>query len=91
MPVLDLAKYLLSCGNDYVIFEWFLTNPLEKCFSKLRQGSRGMYFITSLYVIEKLHIQGAKLSLQLKMEIDGMMVIIVIFVIVVLMKTSKRL
>ena len=35
----ELAKYLLDCGNAYVIFRWFTTDPLEKCFSKLRQGS----------------------------------------------------
>ena len=68
---MDLAKYFTELSQDYVIFGWFSTNLLEKCFSKLRQGSGGTYFITSQYVIKKLRIQGAKLSLQLKMEIEG--------------------
>ena len=44
--LIDVAHYLLNTGNDYVIFGWFTTDPLEKTFGKLRQGSGGTYFIT---------------------------------------------
>lgn len=43
----DVAKYLLNAGNSYVIFGWFTTDPLEKYFGKLQQGSGGAYFITA--------------------------------------------
>ena len=66
----ELAKYLLDCGNAYV-FGWFTTDPLEKCFSKLRRGSGGTYFITAQSVIEKVRIQHAKLTLQLGIEVSG--------------------
>lgn len=69
--LVDLARHLLSCGNDYVLLGWFTTDPLEKCFSKLRQGSGGTYFITAQCVMEKVRIQHAKLALQLNMYIDG--------------------
>ena len=66
--LVNMARYLLDCGNDYVILGWFTTDPLEKAFSKLRQGSGGTYFITAQSVIEKVRIQHAKLSLQLEMQ-----------------------
>ena len=67
----ELAKYLLDCGNAYVIFGWFTTDPLEQCFSKLRQGSGGTHFITAQSVMEKVRIQHAKLTLQLGIEVSG--------------------
>ena len=66
----DLAKYLLQSGNDYVIFGWFTTDPLEKYFSKLRQGSGGAYFITAQSVIEKVRIHRAKLATRLNIVFD---------------------
>ena len=66
----DLAKYLLRAGNDYVIFGWFTTDPLEKYFSKLRQGSGGTYFISAQSVIEKVRIHRAKLATRLHLEFD---------------------
>lgn len=66
----DLAKYLLGAGNDYVIFGWFTTDPLEKYFSKLRQGSGGTYFISAQSVIEKVRIHRAKLATRLHLEFD---------------------
>ena len=38
---------VLSGGNEYVILGWFSTDPLEKAFGKLREGSGGTYFITA--------------------------------------------
>ena len=52
--LVDLTRNLLKCGNAYVILGWFTTDPLEKSFSKLRQGSGGTYFITVQSVIEKV-------------------------------------
>ena len=43
----------------------FTTDPLEKSFGKLRQGSGGTYFITVHQVIEKTNIQKASLLLSL--------------------------
>ena len=56
----DLARYLLNAGNEYVILGWFTTDPLERCFGKLRQGSGGTYFITVESAIEKIRIQREK-------------------------------
>ena len=67
----DLAKHLLAAGNDYVIFGWFTTDPLEKYFGKLRQGSGGTYFITAQSAIEKIRIHRAKLATQLNVEFEG--------------------
>ena len=50
--LVDLTRYLLKCGNDYVTLGWFTTDPLEKSFSKLRHGSGGTYFISAQSVIE---------------------------------------
>ena len=36
-----LVVHLLSKGNEYVMLGLFSTDPLEKAFRKLRQGSRG--------------------------------------------------
>ena len=58
-------------GTDFVILGWFTSDPIEKCFGKLRQGSGGTYFINAKSVIEKVHIQHAKLVLQLGLEIEG--------------------
>ena len=51
-----LVKHLLSKGNEYVMLGSFSTDPLEKAFGKLRQGSGGTYFITAQAVIEKVNI-----------------------------------
>ena len=69
--MVDLARYLLSKGNSYVILGWFTTDPLEKCFSKLRQGSGGTYFISAQSVLEKVSIQKTKLLLQHEIALDS--------------------
>ena len=68
--LVDLTRYLLKCGNDCVILGWFTTDPLEKSFSKLHQGSSGTYFITAQSVIEKVRIDHAKLALRLNVEVE---------------------
>ena len=54
-----------------VILGWFSSDPIGKCFGKLRQGSGGTYFITAKSVIEKVCIQHAKLVLQLNIDVEG--------------------
>nr|XP_047135436.1 uncharacterized protein LOC124812623 [Hydra vulgaris] len=63
--VVELCRSLLNSSHQYVILSEFSTDPLEKEFSKLRQGSGGTYFITVQQVIEKLNISRAKLLLSL--------------------------
>ncbi|XP_065669230.1 uncharacterized protein LOC136088706 [Hydra vulgaris] len=68
---IDLVETLMSNGAKYVLLGWFSTDPLEKAFSKLRQGSGGTYFINAKSVIEKINIQHTKLILQLNIPVDG--------------------
>ena len=49
----------------YVVLGIFLTDSLEKQFSKLRQGSGGKYFITVQQIFEEITISKAKLVLNL--------------------------
>ena len=53
--LVDLTRYLLECGNSYVILGWFTTDPLRKAFGELRQGSGRAYFITAASVIENIN------------------------------------
>ena len=65
----NLIRHFLATGNEYVMLGWFSTDPLERAFGKLRQGSGGTYFLSAQSVIEKIRIQRAKLSRQLKLDI----------------------
>ena len=69
--LVDLTRHLLASGFEYVLLGWFTTDPLEKYFSKLRQGSGGAYFITVQGILEKTKILQTKLCLQLGIVIDG--------------------
>ena len=67
----NLAKYLLLDKNvTFVLFGWFSTDPLEKYFSKLRQGSGGTYFINAQSVLQKVAIYHAKLALRMDFKLD---------------------
>ena len=66
----DLTRHLLANGNEYFMLGWFSADPLERAFGKLRQGSGGTYFLSAQSVIEKILIQRAKLSTQLKLDIS---------------------
>ncbi|XP_065645388.1 uncharacterized protein LOC136075876 [Hydra vulgaris] len=68
---IDLVESLLSNGAKYVLLGWFSTDPIEKAFCKLRQGSGDTYFINAKSVIEKINIQHTKLILQLDIPVDG--------------------
>lgn len=63
--LVDLARHLLDSTHDFVMLGEFSSDPLEKAFSKLRQGSGGAYFISVQQSLEKLRIQHTKLLLQL--------------------------
>ena len=67
----DLTRHLLESGNEYVMLGWFSTDPLERAFGKLLQDSRLTYFLNAQSVIEKIRIQRAKLSTQLKLNISN--------------------
>ena len=69
--VVDLCKYLLSTGFEYVLLGKFTTDYLEKEFGKLRQGSGGTYFITVQGVLEKVCIMKTKLLLNLGTDVDN--------------------
>ena len=58
--MVDLCRKLLSKSHQYVLIGHFTTDPLEKEFSKLRQGSGGTYFLSFQQVVEKLDISKTK-------------------------------
>ena len=63
--VVDLVKHLLRSEEfDFVMLGEFSTDPLEKAFSRLRQGSGGAYFITVQQVLQKTNIEHGKLLLR---------------------------
>lgn len=69
--LVELTKHLIEeKGFKYVCLGEFSTDPLEKAFSKFRQGSGGTYFINAQQVTEKLRINKAKLHLQLNHDLE---------------------
>ena len=54
--IVSLCRSLLRVSHNYVLLGTFSTDPLEKEFGKLRQGSGGTYFITVQEIIEKVNI-----------------------------------
>ena len=72
--IVDLCKHLLSTTHKYVLLGLFSTDPLEKAFGKLRQGSGGTYFLTCQQVMEKLDINKTKLLLRLNANLDNLSV-----------------
>ena len=68
--LIDLATFLLhTAQHDYVILGNFTTDPLEKEFSKLRQGSGGAYFISVQQALNIVEIRKTKLAFDLKSDI----------------------
>ena len=55
--MVDLTKSLLQSGMNYVCLGHFSSDPIEKIFGKLRQGSGGTYFINVQQVIQKVAIR----------------------------------
>ena len=68
--LVSLCRQLLSRNHQYVLLGKFSTDPLEKEFSKLRQGSGGTYFINVQQVVEKSNINKAELLVKLKADMD---------------------
>ena len=69
--IVELCRHLLATSHKYVAIGKFTSDPLEKSFSKLRQGSGGTYFITVQQILEKLNIMKTSLLLSLNVNIDG--------------------
>ena len=65
----ELCK-TLATNHDYVLLGMFISDHLEKGFGKLRQDSRGTYFINVQFT-EKLHINHTSLLLSLNINIDS--------------------
>lgn len=64
--IVELTKDLLNNYDyEYVCLGRFTTDPLEKEFGKLRQGSGATYFINVQQVTEKIQIRKASLLLSL--------------------------
>ena len=68
--LVNLCKELLSTTHEYVLLGQFSSDPLEKQFGKLRQGSGGTYFINVQQIVEKCNIDRARLLLLLKADED---------------------
>ena len=68
--LVQLSKYLLDTTHQYVLLGNFTTDPLEKLFGKLRQGSGGTYFISVQQVLEKVTIYRTKLLLKFEKSSD---------------------
>ena len=67
--MVELSKYLLSSSHQYVLLGCFTSDPLEKEFGKLRQGSGGTYFINVQQVLEKVSIYKTKLMLKIDTDV----------------------
>ena len=70
--VVDLTKDLSSnCHYEYFCLGRFTTDPLEKEFGRLRQGSGGTYFINVQQITEKIRICKASLLLSLSVDVEA--------------------
>ena len=67
--IIELTKYLLE-SSQFVLLGKFTTDPIEKAFSKLRQGSGGTYFINVQQILEKVNIFQTKVLLRLRFDMD---------------------
>ena len=54
--IVSLCQHLLATSHKYVLLGQFLTDPLEKEFGKLRQGSGGTNFINVQQCIENQNV-----------------------------------
>ena len=69
--IVSLCRSLLRVSYNYVLLRVFSTDPLEKEFGKLRQGSGGTCFITVQQIIEKVKISKSSLLLSANVNIDS--------------------
>ena len=75
MELLVYVATFLATSHKYVLLGQFSTDPLEKEFGKLCQGSGDTYFINVQQCIEKLHIKPTSLLLNQNVNIDKLMLI----------------
>ncbi|GFN97236.1 RNA-directed DNA polymerase from mobile element jockeylike [hydra vulgaris] [Plakobranchus ocellatus] len=71
LSVVEMTKSLLH-GNQFVLLEKFTTDPLEKAFGKLRQGSEGTYFINVQQTLEKVNMMKTKLALRMDLGVSDL-------------------
>ena len=69
--IVRLCRSLLRVSHNYVLLGTFSTDPLEKEFGKLHQGSGGTYFITVQQIIEKVNISKSSLLLSANVNVDS--------------------
>lgn len=67
--LVDLCEFQLSNSHDFVLIGDYTTDPLEKEFGKLRQGSGGTYFLSLQQITEKLDISKTKHLLKLSEDV----------------------
>ena len=72
--IVDLCKCQLDTTHDFVLLGNYSTDPLEKAFGKLRQGSGGTYFLNVQQIMEKLSINKTKLLLKLNADLGNICV-----------------
>ena len=68
--IVSLCQHLSATSHKYVLLGQFSTDPLEKEFVKLCQGSGGAYFINNQQCIVQLHIKQTSLLLNQNVNID---------------------
>ena len=68
--IVCLCQHFLATSHKYVLLGQFSTDPFEKEFGKLCQGSGGTYFVNVQQCIEKLHIKQTSLLLNHNVNID---------------------
>ena len=67
-----LTNHLLCTTQEYVCPGHFTSDPLEKMFGKLQQGSGGTYFVNGQQFLQKVTIRKTKLCLDLRVNIEEM-------------------
>lgn len=70
--MVDLVKHLLITSHKYVCLGHFTSDPIEKAFGKLRQGSGGTYFINVQQILQKVDIKKTKLCLNIGIIVNDL-------------------
>ena len=52
--IVEMAKTLLCSSHEFILLGEFSSDPLERSFSKLRQGAGGAYFVSVQQSLEKM-------------------------------------
>ena len=62
--MIQLVKHLLTTSHKYVCLGHFTSDPIEKAFGKLQQGSGGTFFINVQQILQKVNIKKTKSLLE---------------------------